>query len=87
MSKVLTESQRFLRDLAHLTIRWPTNKDRKRVIELVFAVLAEYGLHADLENTDADLQDIQANYSERGGPFELIEAPERNLLGSVGPIR
>jgi hypothetical protein len=43
------------------------------VAELVFGVLAEYGLEPDPETTDADLQDIEANYLQRGGLFEVIE--------------
>jgi hypothetical protein len=61
------------KDLSHLTIRSATNADRERVAELVFGVLAEYGLEPDPETTDADLQNIEANYLERGGLFEIIE--------------
>jgi putative acetyltransferase len=71
------------KDLSHLTIRSATNDDRERVAELVFGVLAEYGLEPDPETTDADLQDIEANYLQRGGLFEVIE-DGRNLVGSVG---
>ncbi len=70
-------------DLSHLTIRSATNDDRQRVAELVFGVLGEYGLEPDPETTDADLQDIEANYLQRGGLFEVIE-DGGNLLGSVG---
>jgi putative acetyltransferase len=71
------------KDLSHLTIRSATNEDRERVAELVFGVLAEYGLEPDPETTDADLQDIEANYLQRGGLFEVIE-DGGNMLGSVG---
>jgi putative acetyltransferase len=71
------------KDLSHLTIRSATNDDRERVAELVFGVLAEYGLEPDPETTDADLQDIEANYLQRGGLFEVIE-DGGNMLGSVG---
>jgi len=70
-------------NLSHLTIRSASNRDRERVAELVFGVLAEYGLEPDPETTDADLQDIEANYLQRGGMFEVIE-DEWNLLGSFG---
>jgi putative acetyltransferase len=72
------------RDLSHLTIRAATNDDRKRVVELVFAVLGEYGLEPDPETTDADLQDLDANYLQRGGLFEVIEDEQGNLIGSFG---
>jgi len=71
------------KDLSHLTIRSATNDDRERVAELVFGVLAEYGLEPEPETTDADLQDIEANYLQRGGLFEVIE-DGGNMLGSVG---
>lgn len=71
------------KDLSYLTIRSATNDDRERVAELVFGVLAEYGLEPDPETTDADLQDIEANYLQRGGLFEVIE-DGGNMLGSVG---
>jgi putative acetyltransferase len=70
--------------LSHLTIRSATNNDRERVAELVFSVLGEYGLEPDSETTDADLQDIEANYLQRGGLFEVIEDSRANLLGSFG---
>lgn len=69
---------------SHLTIRPATNDDRERVAELVFGVLAEFGLEADPETTDADLQDIEANYPGRGGLFEIIEDGHSNLIGSFG---
>jgi putative acetyltransferase len=71
-------------ELAHLKIRPATNKDRQRVSEIVFGVLAEFGLQADPETTDADLQDIEGNYIGRGGFFEVIEDKESNILGSFG---
>jgi putative acetyltransferase len=71
-------------DFSHLTIRPATNDDRERVAELVFGVLAEFGLEADPETTDADLRDIEANYLQRGGLFEVIEDGHSNLIGSFG---
>ena len=70
--------------LAHLTIRPATNDDCERVSELVSEVLAEFGLQADPDTTDADLKDIEANYLQRGGLFEIIEDRKSNLLGSFG---
>jgi putative acetyltransferase len=70
--------------LSHLTIRSATNNDCERVAKLVCDVLAEFGLEADPETTDADLKDIEANYLQRGGLFEIIEDDDANLLGSFG---
>ena len=71
-------------ELAHLRVRSATNKDRERVVEIVFGVLEEFGLQADPGTTDADLQDIEGNYIERGGFFEVIEDGDNNILGSFG---
>ena len=70
--------------LAHLTIRSASNDDCERVASLVSGVLAEFGLAADPDTTDADLKDIEANYLQRGGLFEVIEDADTNLLGSFG---
>jgi putative acetyltransferase len=71
-------------NLSHLTIRSATNADRERVSELVFGVLGEFGLEADPKTTDADLEDLEANYLQRGGLFEVIEDELANLQGSFG---
>jgi putative acetyltransferase len=70
--------------LAHLSIRTASNRDCQRVVALVSTVLAEYGLLFDPQTTDSDLQDLEANYLNRGGAFEVIEDREYNLIGSVG---
>ena len=66
-----------------LTIRPATNEDCQRVQELVFGVLAEYGLSPDVSETDRDLTDIEGYYSDRGGVFELIQAADGRLLGTA----
>lgn len=70
--------------LKDMTIRAATNHDRERIKALVFGALAEYGLEADPESTDADLEDIEGNYLRAGGIFEVIEDEQGNLLGTVG---
>jgi len=70
--------------LSHLTIRPATNNDLDAIANLVFSVLREFGLEPDPSATDADLEDIEANYLQRGGLFEVIEDPDGNLVGSVG---
>ena len=71
-------------NLARLTIRSANNDDCERVTKLVFDVLAEFGLEGDPDTTDADLRDLEANYPQRGGLFEVIEDADANLLGSFG---
>lgn len=70
--------------LPGLTIRPANNDDCECVAKLVSAVLAEFGLQADPDTTDADLKDIEASYQQRGGLFEIIEDSNKNLLGSFG---
>src|SRR5207302_1944231 len=67
-----------------MNIRAATNADCENVRELVFGVLAEYGLKGDPEGTDSDLNDIEANYIARGGLFELIETDDGKLMGTAG---
>lgn len=52
--------------LSHLTFRPASNDDLKPIVKLVFGVLREFGLQPDSGGTDADLQDIEANYLQRG---------------------
>ncbi len=52
--------------------------------KLVFGVLREYGLEPAPDGIDKDLDDIEANYIECGGVFELIKDFDGNLLGTVG---
>ncbi len=50
--------------LPHLTLRPASNDDLKTIVKLVFGVLREFGLQPG--GTNADLQDIETNYSQRG---------------------
>lgn len=70
--------------LSHLTIRPASNHDLGSIVKLVFGVLREFGLKPDPSATDSDLEDIEANYLQRGGLFEVIEDRDGNLLGTVG---
>lgn len=65
-------------------MRTATNADAARVRALLFSVLAEFGLQPDPETTDADLNDIEQNYLQAGGIFELLEDGRGNLLGTIG---
>lgn len=65
-------------------VRPATNADCEKVKALVFGVLSEYGLETDPEGTDADLNDIEANYIKRGGLFEILEDAKGSLFGTVG---
>ncbi|HEX8368647.1 MAG TPA: GNAT family N-acetyltransferase [Pyrinomonadaceae bacterium] len=65
-------------------IRAAVNKDCAKVQNLVFGILGEYGLTIETGGTDADLADLEANYTNRGGVFEIIEDASGKLLGTIG---
>jgi putative acetyltransferase len=67
-----------------IRVRSAGNADRERVKALVGAVLTEYGLALEPEGTDADLENLEENYLNRGGVFELLEGAGGELLGTVG---
>jgi len=57
--------------------------DEADVFRIVKSVLAEYGLAANPEKTDADLKDIRQSYMAGGGAFRILEADGRPV-GSYG---
>jgi putative acetyltransferase len=68
---------------------WPrlrpaTNADCQRVVDLVYTVLGEYGLQPDPQGTDADLNDIEQSYLQRGGVFYVLEGKDGSIIGSYG---
>ena len=69
---------------SEIKIRPANNADCENVQKLVFRILDEYGLKPDLPGTDKDITDIEANYINRGGVFEILEDANGNLLGTVG---
>ena len=60
------------------------NEDREEIKKIVYGVLGEYGLVPEPGGTDIDLEDIDKNYLERGGVFEVLEDGEGKILGTVG---
>ena len=76
-----------LRRFKTFRVRPATNRDGETVRALVFGVLAEYGLSPDPDGTDADLGDIEATYGARGGSFEVVEAANGQIVGTVGLYR
>ena len=65
-------------------IRSANNADTEKITSLVFDVLQDYGLKPDPENTDADLNDIEASYQERGGGFDVLTNDYGEIIGTVG---
>ncbi len=65
-------------------LRPARNADGPAVKTLVFGVLREYGLKPDPGCTDADLDDIDGHYFQRGGTFSVLEEADGTIIGSVG---
>jgi putative acetyltransferase len=70
-----------------LIIRDACNADEAAIREVVYSVLAEYGLAPDPGGTDADLADLEGNYWNSGGVFHLVLSPEGSAVGCAGLIR
>ena len=73
-----------MNDQPQINIRPASNADCENVRNLVFGILRDYDLPLDPRGTDADLDDIQKHYIERGGVFEILENDKGNLLGTIG---
>jgi putative acetyltransferase len=69
------------------TLRPASNEDRNDIEELVFGVLSEYGLKSDPDNIDSDLSNIQHEYLDTGGAFEVLIDEDKKIVGSVGLYR
>ena len=70
--------------MQNYTFRVANNQDISAIKELVFKVLLEFGLHPDQSSTDADLNDIEANYFNHGGMFYVIENADGAIIGTGG---
>jgi putative acetyltransferase len=70
-------------------IRCATNRDSASVREILFSVLEEYGLVAEHQGVDADLDDIEGNYIRRGGLFDVVVDCNGTVVGMAGlyPLR
>lgn len=67
-----------------MNIRPATNEDISRIRTIVRAILLEYDLHPDPNGVDADLSDIERNYFELGGFFDLVLDGAGEIVGTVG---
>lgn len=65
-------------------LRLATNADAESLRQLIFGVLAEYGLRGDPEGTDRDLANLDLNYFQAGGWFAVVLDASDALVGSVG---
>jgi putative acetyltransferase len=68
-------------------VRDASNADEAAIREVVYTVLAEYGLAPDPDGTDADLADLERNYCKSGGVFRVVESGEGSIVGCAGLFR
>lgn len=69
---------------SEIVVRAATNADVERIRSLIYSVLEEYSLVPEPGGTDADIEDVEKNYIERGGVFEVLEDAQGKLLGTAG---
>lgn len=67
-------------------LREATNADIDIVKALVFSVLQEYAIPRGDGSTDADLDDIEGNYTRNGGYFTVVEEGG-SIVASMGVLR
>jgi putative acetyltransferase len=65
-------------------IRKANNQNIPAVTDLVYSILKEYGLQPDPCATDSDLQDLEKNYDNNGGSFDVLLDSTGRIIGSVG---
>ena len=65
-------------------LRDAVSGDEAEIRFVVATVMAEYGLSADLESNDADLDDVVASYRARGGSFRVVTSAEGAIVGCGG---
>ena len=68
-------------------IRDACNADEAAIREVLYSVLAEYGLAPDPGGTDADLADLEENYWKSGGVFHVVLSPDASIVGCAGLFR
>ena len=67
-----------------MNFRPATNADRHIVTKLIFDILKEYNLKTDPEITDRDISDIESNYTNRMGIFDLLVNETGKVIATVG---
>lgn len=64
-------------------IEYAKNSQTEEIKALIFKILAEYNLKSDAK-TDADLQNIEQHYFQRGGFFAVIKNKDDKIIGTFG---
>jgi putative acetyltransferase len=68
-------------------LRPAVNKDSRDIKNLIFGILEEYNLSADPQSTDRDLENIEENYTNKKGAFDVILNSEGEIIASTGIYR
>ncbi|GMW00921.1 MAG: hypothetical protein AMXMBFR84_20580 [Candidatus Hydrogenedentota bacterium] len=66
------------------SLRPARNGDCDGVKGVVFGVLRQFGLATDPDGIDADMDDLEGHYWNRGGCFYVLEDSDRSIVGTVG---
>lgn len=69
---------------SHIEYRAATNADVPPIKDLIFEVLHEYGLSPEPCGADQDIENIEDNYTKRGGVFEVLTDENGKICGTVG---
>lgn len=64
-------------------IRTATNRDRDKITDLVKRTLPEFDYVYAPDTYESDLANIEANYTQKGGAFEVIETFDSDIIGTV----
>ena len=84
MSLINTSKREHMQDDQWPRLRPANNKDCEKITELVYSILKEYNLKPDPACTDADIEDIEQSYFERGGTFCVLEEKDGSIIGAYG---
>ena len=63
------------------SIRLATNADILSIRAVLLAVRSEYGVLGEIGANDADLNEIESNYFQRGGVVEVVEDAAQRVVG------
>lgn len=80
----MTEVHEPTQSRATFAIRPATNADVAAIRSVLFAVRQEYGVLSAMGANDPDLDDLEQNYWQRGGAFEVVEDPTPRVVGCAG---
>ncbi|MBK6982847.1 MAG: GNAT family N-acetyltransferase [Betaproteobacteria bacterium] len=79
-----TAGERASAGFAGARIRRATGADSAQARDLVFGVLAEYGLAPEPTGIDADLLDLDAGFLQDGGLFDVAIDPDGRVAACCG---